>query len=221
LSKWKLKNLMLFGGITPFSATSFVHPVSPGSWAIGSAGRDKQRMLLLKARLPQPREIAPPQSISTSNPVQRMIQYSNIYIIQYMYICNIIYVYIYVIYNIYIYYKMYASCLPSRVSHSTKITQINMIKDCWPYTDILKYVRQAMFDSIWYMNMSKSTIHRKNAVQNEVFTIWTLSNIVRFPGTTMSLSWKHISKIDIYPHLSITMSAKWRITKKKTRITTW
>ena len=61
-----------------------------------------------------------------------------------------------------------------------------------------KYVRQAMLDSMWCMNMLKSKIHSRMQCKNDVFRM-TLSNFVH-RGITMSLSWRHTSQISSPRH---------------------
>jgi hypothetical protein len=51
------------------------------------------------------------------------------------------------------------------------------------------YTRQLL----WCMNISKCKIHCKNAVQNEVFTNWTLLNIVKY----CSSPWNHNDNVVI------------------------
>ena len=113
-----------------------------------------------------------------------------------MYINIDMYIYIYIC-VICIY--RYATVLPPPEFHLTKITQMKMIRDCWPFTDILKTC-QATLDSMWCMNMSTSKIQCKTQCSSSPWN----HNV--FILKTYILYRCH--------HLDITMSAK-RINPKK------
>ena len=97
---------------------------------------------------------------------------------------------IYIYIHIYIYMcmcVMYIQYTGTRLYyHPQNFTWLRLHKWKWSgIADLLrtysKHVRQATLDSMWCMNMSTS---KKNSVKHST---------VRLRGTTMSLSWKHIS----------------------------